>query len=64
MHTEIFMSEAIRDQLIEHANRELPNECCGYITGIDSELKQVVEMVNVDASPVHFGLILKSSFKW
>ena len=62
-HDNIQMTQSIFDQLVEHAQSELPNECCGYITGTNSELRTVFPMVNVDASPVHFSFDPKEQFK-
>ena len=58
----IQISESIQQQLIGHAKQELPNECCGYITGIDNICLTVYEMMNVDASPVHFTFDPKEQF--
>ena len=60
--SKVYISEAIQQQLIDHAKRELPNECCGYITGADSQCKTVFEMTNVDKSPVHFSFDPKEQF--
>ena len=60
--TTINMSQNIIDQLIHHATQELPNECCGYITGIDSNCLTIYEMTNVDQSPVHFSFDPKEQF--
>ena len=58
----IQISQSIQQQLIGHAKQELPNECCGYITGIDNICLTVYEMMNVDASPVHFSFDPKEQF--
>ena len=29
---QIMISNELQEQMIEHAKKELPNECCGYIT--------------------------------
>lgn len=58
----ITISSVIFDQLVQHAKSELPNECCGYITGKGSECLTVYEMTNVDASPVHFSFEPKEQF--
>ena len=57
------MSTEIKQQLIQHAKDELPNECCGYVTGVESTLKTVYQMTNVDASPVHFNFDPKEQFQ-
>ncbi len=58
----ISIPDSIVDQLIVHAKRELPNECCGYITGANGRCNTVYEMKNVDASPVHFSFEPKEQF--
>ena len=58
----IIMNPDIKQQLIAHCNRELPNEACGYITGVNNELRTVYEMTNVDQSPVHFSFDPKEQF--
>ena len=63
MYTAITITQEIRDQVIEHAKACLPNECCGYITGVDSQLKTLYKMTNVDASPVHFSFDPKEQFQ-
>ncbi|GFP28848.1 [CysO sulfur-carrier protein]-S-L-cysteine hydrolase [Candidatus Hakubella thermalkaliphila] len=37
-------------QIIEHARREHPLECCGCLVGKDNEALKVYEMSNVDKS--------------
>lgn len=58
----ISLSSDIADQIIAHAKEELPNECCGYITGNGTECLTVYKMTNVDASPVHFSFDPKEQF--
>tara|TARA_B100001121_G_C18683199_1_gene619592 strand:- start:2143 stop:2565 length:423 start_codon:yes stop_codon:yes gene_type:complete len=63
MTFEIELSSKMRDQLIEHAKSELPNECCGYITGKDDVCKTLYKMTNVDASPTYFEFDPKEQFQ-
>jgi len=44
----------IRDQIIEHAEKELPNEACGYLAGRDGVIIKAFKMNNIDKSPEHF----------
>ena len=60
---QIVISNELQEQMIEHAKKELPNECCGYITGAGDVCKTFYPMVNVDASPVHFSFDPKEQFK-
>lgn len=45
----------IRDQIIEHAEKELPNEACGYLAGRDGVIIKAFNMTNVDKSSEHFS---------
>lgn len=45
----------IYDGIIEQAQRELPNEACGLLVGLDDEVKQQFPLTNIDHSPEHFS---------
>ena len=51
----IQIKEEIRNQIIKHAEKELPNEACGYLAGRDGVILKAYEMKNVDNSPEHFS---------
>lgn len=59
----IVLPVALRQDIIHHARETLPNECCGYITGVDAVCKTVYRMTNVDASPEHFSFDPAEQFK-
>ena len=63
MTFEIELTSNIRDELIQHAISDLPNECCGYITGQPGVCKTVYKMTNVDASPTYFEFDPKEQFQ-
>jgi proteasome lid subunit RPN8/RPN11/molybdopterin converting factor small subunit len=44
------------DELIAHARREYPNECCGLLSGRGSETTRVYQMRNIQASPVVYQM--------
>jgi proteasome lid subunit RPN8/RPN11 len=46
----------IRDQMVEHALRELPNEACGLLAGPDGRVERFYPMRNADRSPVTYRL--------
>jgi proteasome lid subunit RPN8/RPN11 len=46
----------IRDQMVDHANEELPNEACGLLAGPDGEVAHYFAMRNADRSPVTYRL--------
>ncbi|MEK9727952.1 MAG: M67 family metallopeptidase, partial [Candidatus Margulisiibacteriota bacterium] len=63
MTESIYIDLNLQSELIDHARSELPNECCGYITGVNLECRTLHRMTNVDASPVHFSFDPKEQFQ-
>jgi proteasome lid subunit RPN8/RPN11 len=41
-------------QIVEHAQRDAPNECCGVVAVRDGTAEAVHEMENLAASPLRF----------
>jgi proteasome lid subunit RPN8/RPN11 len=46
----------LRDQIVEHARREAPNECCGLIGLREGDAVSVHPTANVAASPFRFEI--------
>jgi [CysO sulfur-carrier protein]-S-L-cysteine hydrolase len=46
----------LREQIVEHARREAPNECCGLIGVRDGEAVSVHPARNLAASPMRFEI--------
>ena len=44
------------DEIVEHARRDAPNECCGMITAKDGVATRVYPATNVKASPLAFRI--------
>ena len=44
------------DEMIQHAVDDLPNECCGIITGKDGEAVRLYRTRNVEASPFRYNI--------
>ena len=63
MNYEIELTTEMRDQLVAHAKAELPNECCGYITGQNGVCKTLYKMTNIEASPTYFEFDPKEQFQ-
>lgn len=59
----IAWSKRIQDELLDHANEALPNECCGYITGRSGVCKTLHKMTNADPSPTYFEFDPKEQFQ-
>ena len=43
------------DQIVAHARREHPDECCGVIAGRDGEATRLFAMINTERSPTGFS---------
>lgn len=56
----IILNKADYTKIIEHAEKELPNEACGLIAGEldgdDKVIKKVYLLTNIDHSNEHFSL--------
>ena len=50
------MTRAQWQQMVEHATRDAPNECCGYLRARDGRVEAVVEAENLRASPYGYEL--------
>ena len=44
------------DDMVAHARAELPNECCGILTGQSGRVSKLHRMTNVEASPFRFSM--------
>lgn len=58
----IKIKKIIADQIVAHAQRDLPNEACGYLAGKDGVITNAYELTNLDASPEHFSFDPKEQF--
>ncbi len=53
----------IREHIVSQAQREKPNECCGYLGGSeDGQVSEAYPMRNIDESPTHFRLEPEEQF--
>lgn len=50
------LAPELREQIVEHARREAPNECCGMIGVRDGTAVSVHPAVNQAASPLRFEI--------
>jgi len=48
------ISRGLYEQIIEHARREAPDECCGMIAGRDEEVVEVYAATNIEHSHLRF----------
>jgi [CysO sulfur-carrier protein]-S-L-cysteine hydrolase len=50
------IAQALLDEVIEHARRDAPNECCGVVAVRDGEAVAVHPMLSTQPSPLRFEL--------
>jgi len=50
------ISQQLVDEMVAHAQADLPNECCGMVGGVDGEASVVIPVVNSAASPLRFEM--------
>ena len=48
------MTRVQRDAIVAHAERDAPNECCGYMSAKDGVVREVFEAENIRHSPYAF----------
>ena len=50
------ISQALHDEMIEHAREEAPNECCGMLAARDGEAVKLYRARNAAASPLRYEI--------
>jgi [CysO sulfur-carrier protein]-S-L-cysteine hydrolase len=50
------ISQSLLNQMIEHAEEDAPNECCGLVSGRDDEARVVFRAANAEASPFRYSI--------
>lgn len=62
----IYLDKLELKRIIQQAKVEFPNECCGYLAGInngeDISIKKIYPMVNLDKSSEHFSMDVNEQF--
>ncbi len=58
----IIIARDILEDIIEHAKAKAPEEACGLLVGVGTEVKKSYRLTNVDASPEHFSLDPREQF--
>ncbi len=48
--------------IVNHAKKDLPNECCGYLAGKDSTVTAAYPITNIDQSHEHFSFEPEEQF--
>jgi proteasome lid subunit RPN8/RPN11 len=50
------ISQDLLEQVVEHARRDAPNECCGFVALDDGRAVEVIPVENAAASPLRFEI--------
>jgi proteasome lid subunit RPN8/RPN11 len=50
------IAQSLIDEMVAHAREDLPNECCGMVSGADGKASVVIPVVNSAASPLRFEM--------
>ncbi len=58
----IRLSRDMVKRIIEHAQKDIPNEACGYLVGIGNKLDSVIPMENADKSPEKYHFVPEEQF--
>ena len=58
----MIIPQEIIDELISQAQKEAPDESCGYLLGVDDTVAENYPMENIDHSPEHFSFAPKDQF--
>jgi [CysO sulfur-carrier protein]-S-L-cysteine hydrolase len=50
------ISKKLVDEIVAHARDDVPNECCGFISGKGEEALAVHRVTNAEASPYRYSM--------
>jgi proteasome lid subunit RPN8/RPN11 len=50
------VAQNLLDEMIEHARKDAPNECCGLLGGTADEVATVYRAANAEASPFRYSI--------
>ena len=58
----ITLPQSVYDEVVAHALKDTPIEACGYLAGINGEVKYAIPMKNTDESNEHFSFDPQEQF--
>jgi len=58
----IALPKSVYDEIVAHALKDTPIEACGYLAGINGEVKYAIPMKNTDARNEHFSFDPQEQF--
>lgn len=56
------IEQHVIDELIAQAQKEAPDEACGYLMGVSDVVTENYPMENIDHSPEHFSFAPRNQF--
>ena len=59
----ISVPQDVLDEIAEHAREDLPNECCGVLTGTDGDIRALERTENEFASPMSYRISSEEIFR-
>ena len=59
----INVPQGVLDEIVEHARDDLPNECCGVLTGADGAVSALERTENEFASPMSYRISSDEIFR-
>jgi proteasome lid subunit RPN8/RPN11 len=57
------IAQSLIDEIVAHARRDLPNECCGMVGGADGEARTLYRAENAEASPLRYSIDAREQFR-
>jgi proteasome lid subunit RPN8/RPN11 len=57
------IAQQLIDEIVAHARKDLPSECCGMVGGVDGEARTVYRAENAEASPLRYSIDAKEQFR-
>lgn len=58
----IYLDKNLLDEMIAHARRDVPDECCGVVAGKDGKVVKLYPSTNEEKSPVKYRIPPKELF--
>lgn len=59
----IYLDKKLLDEMIQHARRDYPNECCGVIAGKEGKAVRIYPTCNEEKSPVRYRIPAQELFE-
>jgi proteasome lid subunit RPN8/RPN11 len=59
----IRIPKPILQQMVEHAKRESPLECCGILSGKEKTVEKAFELKNTEESPIQYSMSPRDQMK-